>query len=173
MRRKSAGCPQPPPPSRPIPADTAAVSQEPHGSLAVVPLIPDQRYYGEVTARLPRLSRASSIDLDYGTGAVTRGGNFSRIVKTPNCGETTSVPRCNPAPSRPHFAGGVATTPNALGCPYTQASVLTCTAPGSINSDACRGRLGDAGPAPNTKARQQRYILPARRWPSGNYWLNR
>lgn len=76
-----------------------------------------------------------------------------RIVKTPSCGETTSVPRCNP-PSRPHFAGGVATTPNALGCPYTQAPVLICTAPKVSIVRACTDsrvpepwREADRGPA--------------------------
>src|ERR1019366_4227480 len=52
--------PHPPPPSRPISADWAAVPPEAHGSLAVVPLIPDKRYYGETTAGPARATGAVS-----------------------------------------------------------------------------------------------------------------
>src|ERR1039458_8093252 len=39
------------------PADNSVASPEPRRNLAVVPLIADQRYYGEATARLRRCSR--------------------------------------------------------------------------------------------------------------------
>ena len=52
--------PYPPPPFRPIPADRAAVPPESDGSLAIVPLIPNKRYYGETPVGPARATGAAS-----------------------------------------------------------------------------------------------------------------
>src|ERR1039458_7626100 len=50
----------PPPPSRLMPPDRSAVPPYSQGSLAVVPLIPDKRYYGETPACPARVTGAVS-----------------------------------------------------------------------------------------------------------------
>ena len=64
--------PHPPPASQPIPADRQAVPPESHGSLAVVPLIPDKRYYGETPAGPARATGAVSEGIASGKMIVIR-----------------------------------------------------------------------------------------------------